>query len=267
MKRTQYLERKSLFWSRMLGLLIAFAIVAVLVFGGVKNLMGDLSAAHEALAASQYELGKTQNELDHTRSDLAAAQQNIQDQSLVLRKSASALEYAGEHIRQLTDHRDHLTRRLSAAANQMARGAQLLAATDNARRAAEAKLEHYLQQPKLSMVMTTERHYQASKRELFAASQVRMMAEGPGGAMFYAGSEVFHEVEKHVAYAERTQVVLTQTGPGDDVLRCLRDGCAMILAAGESAMQMESYAYQSEYVSSEMLLTEGRRGRRPGRRR
>ena len=48
MKSTGRAAVKSVFWSRLLGLLIAFAIVAVLVFGGVKNLMSELAAAHQA---------------------------------------------------------------------------------------------------------------------------------------------------------------------------------------------------------------------------
>ena len=86
MKRTQYLERKSLFWSRLLGLLIAFAIVSVLVFGGAKNLMGELSAVYEALAASQSELAITQYDLATTENDLAATQQELEDQSVVLQQ-------------------------------------------------------------------------------------------------------------------------------------------------------------------------------------
>ena len=35
--------RRSPFWSRLLGLLITFAIIAVLVFGGVKNLTSELA--------------------------------------------------------------------------------------------------------------------------------------------------------------------------------------------------------------------------------
>ena len=37
------IERRSPFWSRLLGLLITFVIIAVLVFGGVKNLTSELS--------------------------------------------------------------------------------------------------------------------------------------------------------------------------------------------------------------------------------
>ena len=69
--------RKSLFWSRLLGLLIAFAIVAVLVAGGVKNLTGELSAAYEALAASQYELGRSQQLLDTARTKWAATESQL----------------------------------------------------------------------------------------------------------------------------------------------------------------------------------------------
>ena len=71
------IERRSPFWSRLLGLLITFVIIAVLVFGGVKNLTSELTAAHDALAASQYELGKTQNALDNARTQLVATENEL----------------------------------------------------------------------------------------------------------------------------------------------------------------------------------------------
>ena len=48
MKIREGTETKSHFWPRLLASLIAFAIVSVLVFGGVKNLMGELSSVYEA---------------------------------------------------------------------------------------------------------------------------------------------------------------------------------------------------------------------------
>ena len=263
MKRTQYLERKSLFWSRLLGLLIAFAIVSVLVFGGAKNLMGELSAVYEALAASQSELAITQYDLATTENDLAATQQELEDQSVVLQQSVKALEYAGGHIKGLTAHREQLKSRLREAARGLAESSQMLKATDNARRTAESKLERYLQQPTLSVVVTTERQYMMSQRERFAASQVRMFVDSDAGTMFYDGQEMLHEVEKHVAYAERTQVVYTQTAPGQDVLECLNDAnkrrrrsgrCGTIVAASAQAVQMQAYSYQSQYSSMQSLL-------------
>ena len=74
MKSTGNGTRRSPFWSRLLGLLITFAIVAVLVFGGVKNLMGELSAAYDAFAASQMELAHTQSELAVAKNELGATQ-------------------------------------------------------------------------------------------------------------------------------------------------------------------------------------------------
>ena len=121
-------------------------------------------------------------------------------------------------------------------------------------RTVEAELERYLQQPKLSVIVTTERQFAMSQRERFAASQVQMFIDSDAGTMFYDGREALHEFEQHMVYAERTQVVVTQTGPGQDVLECLNDGCAMIVAAQSSAMRMETYAYHSQYVGMESLL-------------
>lgn len=267
MKQRQSIERKSLFWSRLLGLMIAVAIVTLLVVGGVKNLMGELSTVYGALSASESELAVAQERLAASRAALTEAQaeldmthQAIESQSRALHLSRRALDAASEQIQGLTAERDDLKRGLGEAVSALVQSDRALAASRD-------QLNRYLQQPKLSVVVTSERQFAMSQRESFAASRVRMFAEGDGGMMYYDGAEAFYESEQHVAYTERTQVVLTQTGPGDDVFRCLQDGCAVILAAQQSAMQMESYAYQSEYVSSEMLLVDGRRGRRPGRRR
>lgn len=279
MKQRQSIERRSLFWSRLLGLMIAVAIVTLLVVGGVKNLMGELSSVYDALAASESELAVTQERLAASRAALTGAQAEldmthraIESQSRALHLSRHALAAASEQIHGLTAERDDLKRGLGEAVSALARSDRALqqkdralAANAQALRSTHAELNRYLQQPKLSVVVTSERQYAMSQRERFAASRVRMFAEGDGGMMYYDGSEAFYESEQHVAYAERTQIILTQTGPGDDVIRCLQDGCAVILAAQQSAMQMESYAYQSAYVSSEMLLIDGRRGRRPGR--
>ncbi len=271
MKRT---NGRSLFWSRLLGLLITFAIVAVLVVGGVKNLTGELSAAYDALAASQYHLGLTQSELAATQNELARAHDEINSQhdklvakAHVLRQTAHILDVARNQINRLTVERDDLKRGLGEAVNALVESEQLRERSELERREAESALRHYRLQPKLSMIVTSERVLKMSERERFAASQVRMFAEGENGVLFYDGQEALHEMEKHLYYAERTQMVLTQTGPGDDVLRCFSQGCAMVLAAQSSAMQMEAYAYQSQYSSAEMLMVDGRRGRRPGWRR
>lgn len=274
MKHRPLVERKSLFWSRILGLLIAFAIVAVLVAGGVKSLTGELSAAYEALAASQYELGRAQQLLDTARtkwaateSELAIASAEVDRMGRRLEASHQQLAAANEENQSLARERDELKRGLRDAVYVISEADRALKARTAALLAVKAELDQIKQQPKLSVVMTTERQFAMSQREFMAASQVMMYAEGDGGMVYYEGAEALREFEQHVAYAERTQIVVTQTGPGDDVLRCLQDGCALVLAAQESAMSMESYAYQSEYMSSEMLLVDGRRGRRPGRRR
>ena len=110
---------------------------------------------------------------------------------------------------------------------------------------------------------------QRAYRERFAMSQARMMVESDAGFMYYEGMAAQHELEQYESYAERTQVVLTTTAPGQDVLRCLDAslGCGQVMAVGVQAAQMEAYSYQSQYVSEEMLVVDGRRGRRPGRRR
>ncbi len=273
MKHRQLVERKSLFWSRLLGLLIAFAIGAVLVFGGVNNLMGELSEVYSALAASQTELAvtqsklgvtqnvlsATQNELAATHNELDASQRNLKVQSYRLQQSAHAIDLASNHIQRLTSEREDLKRGLREVTNELATSNQQLKATDDAKRAAEAELERQLQQPQLSVVVTTERQFEMHQRERSAISQVRMAFDGDAGTMYYEGMAAQHEMEQYVSYSERTQMVLTQTGPGQDVLECLNDRrrkrrCGMILAAQSSAMQRVSYAYQSQYSSMQTLL-------------
>ena len=261
MKLTESVGRRSPFWSRILGLLISFAIVAVLVFGGVKNLMGELSAVHEALSASQSEVAVTQHKLSTAKSELATskhaldiANDRLERRGYVLQSSLHYLEEAKDKIQALTDERDDLKRGLSEAANALGQSDQRFMAADYARRSAENALERYLHQPKLSVIVTTERQFTMSQRERFAASQVRMFMESDAGTMFYDGREALHEIEKHMTYAERTQVVMTQTAPGDDVLACLNEGCAVILGAQYRAARMEAYSYQSQYRASETLL-------------
>ena len=268
MKATGNGTRRSPFWSRLLGLLITFAIVAVLVFGGVKNLMGELSAAYDAFAASQMELAHTQSELAVAKNELGAtqgtlataqyaldiAQDKLEGQTRALRRNGQDLDQANDEIQVLTEERDDLKRGLHEAVSALAESDQTIEATDSALRTVEAELERYLQQPKLSVIVTTERQFAMSQRERFAASQVLMFVDSDAGTMFYDGREALHEFEQHMVYAERTQVVVTQTGPGQDVLECLNDGCAMIVAAQSSAMRMETYAYQSQYVGMESLL-------------
>lgn len=288
MKGTGRSPRRSLFWSRLLGLLIAFAIIAVLGFGGVKNLMGELSAVYESLAASQSELAVTQHQLDQAQTELDATRQNLtaahedlhkMHNQLVakvhlLRQSEHALKVAGNHIRQLYADREDLQRGLSEAASELAHSNQQLQIQRDAVSAARAQLAQWQQQPKLSMVVTTERFMQTSYRERFAASHVQMLIAGDGSGMFYDGKTIQHEIEQSAVYAERTQMVITQTAPGHDVLECLNDSnarCARVIAAQTSSSLYEAYAYQSMYSSSAAMLVmedaDRRRGRRPGRRR
>ena len=273
MKHRQLVERKSLFWSRLLGLLIAFAIVAMMVFGGVNNLMDELSEVYATLAASQSELavtqsklGVTQNDLSATQNELAAtqneldsSQRNLKVQSYRLQQSAHAIDLASNHIQRLASEREDMKRGLREVANELAKSNQQLKTMDNAKRAAEAELERQLQQPKLSMVVTTERHFEMHQRESSAMSHVRMAFDGDAGTMYYEGMAAQHEMEQYTSYSERTQMVLTQTGPGEDVLECLNDRrrmrrCGMILATQSSAMQQVTYAYQSQYSSMQSLL-------------
>jgi len=271
------IERRSPFWSRLLGLLITFVIIAVLVFGGVKNLTSELNAAHEALAASQYELGKTQNALDNTRTQLTATENALASASAEvdrmgrkLEVSQQQLEAAGSKIVILNHAKEQLKQRWGYTLQALAQRNEQLIATDQALRATQAELYRLRNQPQWSVIVTSERQMQTAYRERFAASRVRMYAEGDGGMMFYDGQEALHEVEQYASYAERTQVVLTTTAPGQDVLRCLNDaslGCGAVVAAQAQAVQMQAYSYESQYVSEEMLVVDGRRGRRPGRRR
>ena len=72
------------------------------------------------------------------------------------------------------------------------------------------------------------------------------------------------------SYAERTQVILTTTAPGKDVLRLperREPGLRAVSRRRVQAMEMQAYSYESQFVSEEMLVVDGRRGRRPGRRR
>ena len=264
----------SLFWSRLLALLIAFTIIAVFAFGGAQKLMSELSHAYEALAASHYELGMTQNALDSARMQLTAAENALDGAAgevdrigRLLEHRNAQLEDANQTISALSQANSVLMHRWRHTLGALAERNRQYAAASHALRESESQLARYLQQPKLSMVVTSERVLKMSERSRAAASQVRLFAEGDGGMLYYEGLEAFHEMESHLYYAERTQVVLTQTGPGDDVLRCFSEGCAMVLAAKSSATQMEAYAYQAQYSSAEMLLVDGRRGRRPGWRR
>lgn len=262
------IERRSPFWSRLLAVLITFAIIAVLVFGGVKNVMGELSEAHEALAASQYALGKTQSELVAARSELAETETELAgaivenaNMARALREGHQQLEAANSKIVILNHAKDQLKQRWGYTLQALAQRNEQLVATDRALQATQRELARLRNQPQWSVIVTTERQMQQGYRERFAMSQARMMVEGDAGFMYYEGMAAQHEIEEYFGYAERTQVVLTTTAPGQDVLRCLdeRLGCGQVLAVGVEAMQMEAYSYQSQYVSEEMLLI-GARG-------
>lgn len=278
MKQTGRVGRRSLFWSRLLGTLIAFAIAAVMVFGGVKNLLGELSAVHEDLAASQSELAVAKYELAETQQELASTQSELSTTEEILASKSGALDLAQRQhveknrlIQAMVNEQWDLKRALGEAAGELAQSHRQLRAAENALRETAAELERQLSQPQISVITTSERVYQTSYSERFAASHVRMFAEGDGGMMFYDGQEMLHEVETSTLYAERTQTIVTQTAPGRDVLECLNDGCAMVLAVQYSAAEMQAYAYESQYASMESLVVmedaDRRRGRRPGRRR
>ncbi len=277
MKVNDFPKRRSVFWSRLLGLLIAFAIVIVMVVGGVKNLMTELSAVHEELAASQYELGKTQNALHNSRAQLVAAENELASAAAEVDRMGRKLELsqqqfnaASNKIRALHNERDQIKARWGNSLRALQQRNQQLVLIDKELRETQQELERLQQAPQVSMIVTSERQFKMSERELFAASQTRMAVASDAGLMFYEGQEALHEKEKHVSYAERTQVIITQTLPGHDVLRCLNDaslGCGTIVAAGFEASQMQAYAYESQYSAMETLMVDGRRGRRPGRRR
>ncbi|MCY3781141.1 MAG: hypothetical protein OXG78_12580 [Chloroflexi bacterium] len=261
MKGTGRSTRKSLFWSRLLGLLIAFAIIAVLGFGGVKNLMGELSAVYDALTESQSELAVTQHELASTQAELANAKSDLSTAEEILAGQSSALAQLrhlnadkGRLIEALVNEQWVLKNALGEAARELAHSHQQLQARDSALRAAVAELERQRQQPKLSVVVTTERMLHTHYRERFAASHVQFLASSDEGTLFFDGKTVEHEVEESAVYGERTQVVITQTAPGHDVLDCLNDAsknCARIIEARVSQRQL-AYAYQAQFSGMEM---------------
>ncbi|MDE2750055.1 MAG: hypothetical protein OXI34_13925 [Chloroflexota bacterium] len=277
MKRIGSVERRSPFWSRLLGLLITFAIIAVLVFGGVKNLTSELADAHEALAASQYELGKTRNALDNARTQLVATENalagaaaEVDRMGRKLEVSEHQLEAANNNILVLNHAKDQLRHRWANSMRALAQRNEQYVAVDQALRATQAELARLRNQPQWSVIVTSQRQMQMAERERFAMSQARMYAEGDGGMLYYEGMAAEHEIEKYFSYGERTQVILTTTAPGMDVLTCLNNpslGCGAVVSAGVQAMEMHAYSYESSFVSEEMLLVDGRRGRRPGRRR
>ena len=252
MKGKGVTKGKSVFWSRLLGLLIAFAIIAVMVVGGVKNLMGELSVVHEALAASQREHAVAQNELAQTQAAL-------EDESRALQLSAQQLDSANGKIRALKNERDHVKENWGKSLRVLQQRNQQLVVTDKELRAAQQELERLHQQPQLSMIVTSERQFNLRQRERFAASHTRMAVSSDAGAMFYEGKQALYEKEEVVSYAERTQVIITQTLPGHDVLACLADeskGCAAVISAQVFARQHESYAYHSRYSGMQMRWME-----------
>ena len=261
--------RRSAFWSRLLGFLIAFAIVAVLVFGGVKNLTSELSAAHEALAASQYELGKTRNALDNARTQLVASENALAGAAAEVDRlgrkfevSQQQLEAAGGKIVMLNHAKDQMKQRWGYTLQALAQRNDQLVATDQALRATQAELQRLRNQPQWSVIVTSERQMQQAYRERTAISKARMYIEGDGGALYYEGMAAEHEVEQYAAYAERTQVILTTTAPGQDVLRCLQNaslGCGTVVAAQVRASQMQAWSFESQSLSQEMLVVGGRR--------
>ena len=263
------IERRSPFWSRLLAVLITFAIIAVLVFGGVKNVMGELSEAHDALAASQYALGKSQSELVAARSKLAETETELAgaivenaNMARAMREGHQQLQAANSKIVILNHAKDQLKQRWGYTLQALAQRNEQLVATDRALQAAQRELARLRNQPQWSVVVTSERQMRQGYRERFAMSQARMMVEGDGGFMYYEGMAAQHEIEEYFGYAERTQVVLTTTAPGQDVLRCMNDaslGCGKVLAVRAQAAKMEAYSYQSRYVSEEMLMI-GARG-------
>lgn len=277
MKGNEIPKKKSVFWSRLLGLLIAFAIVAVMVVGGVKNLMAELSAVHEALSDSQRDLALTQHALDNTRAQLSSAANalnragaEVDRMGRKLEVSQRHLHAAGNEIAALSHENDHLKQRWAYTLQALAQRNEQLVRADQALRKAQTELADLRSQPQVSVVVTTERQMRQGYRESFAASRVQMFVESDAGMMFYDGREAHHEVEKYMDYSERTQVVVTTTAPGKDALRCLADaslGCATIIAASAQGAQMQAYSYQAQYSAMETLLVDGRRGRRPGRRR
>ena len=261
MKQERRVRGRSLFWSRLLGCLIAFAIIAVLGFGGVKNLMGELSAVYDALAESKSELAVTQHELASTQAELANANRDLSQAGQALVSQSNSLKKLrhlnadkGRLIDALVHEQWMLKNAMGEAARELANSQQQLQARDIALREAVAELERQRQQPKLSVVVTTERMLQTHYSERFAASHVQYLAKGDGGKVFFDGKTVEHEVEKSAVYGERTQVVITQTAPGHDVLDCLSDaskGCARIIEARVSQHQL-AYAYQAQFSGMEM---------------
>ncbi len=262
----------STFWSRLLGLMIVFAIIAVMVVGGVKNLMAELSTVHDALSATRQELALTKHHLAATQNQLADTQTALENETLALQQNERKLEYAGELVAALHNNLKleqnrygQLAERWKLTLRALEQRNDALIATDKRLRQTEAALEQMRQQPTLSMIVTSERQLQLSHRERFAASSARMYAEGANGRLYYEGARMQHEVEKQAAYAERTQVILTQIAPGHDALKCLADeslGCATVVAARSMTAAGRSYSYQAQFSEMEMLLADGRRGRR-----
>ncbi len=261
--------RRSPFWSRLLGLLIAFAIIAVLVFGGVKNLTSELSAAHEALAASQYELGRTRNALDNARVQLVASGNALERAAAEvdrigrkLEASEQQLDAAGGKIVMLSHAKDQMKQRWGHTLQALSQRNKQLVATDQALRATQAELQRLRNQPQWSVIVTSERQMQQAYRERTAISKARMFMEGDGGALYFEGMATEHEVERYASYAERTQVILTTTAPGQDVLRCLQNaslGCGTVVAAQTKAARMQAWSYEAQSLSQEKLLVVGRR--------
>ena len=250
MKVNDFPRRRSVFWSRLLGLLIAFAIILVMLVGGVKNLMGELSAVHEALMATQIELVTAEHELAQTQAAL-------EEESRALQIREQQLKAAGNTVLALTNERNQLKHRWGNTLRALHQRNHQVVAADQKLRETQRELQRLKDAPQVSMIVTSERQLHMSQREFFAMSHARMMFQSDAGTVYYEGMEAMHEIEKHVSYAERTQVVITQTLPGHDVLECLADPskqCGAIVATQFRARQLEYHAYQSQYRSAQLLL-------------
>jgi len=263
--------RNSLFWSRLLGLLIAFAIVAVMVFGGVQQLMDELSAVYHTLAVKQVELHMArtalsqadaalqakQNELATSQQELALTQDIARKQARVLQHNAHALQAADAQTRQLIVQRDDLRRANHEASNALADSEQKRHAQSLALQRAETELKQLQQQPKLSIIVSTERVMKRQSRERLAASHTKFMSAGDHGSVVFEQKQVEHSREESALYAERTRIVITQTSPGnsDHLLECYHnDNCGQIIAARSSESQL-AYSYQSRFRAMQRELT------------
>ena len=113
-------ERQPQFWTKLIGITVAVAIIMILVFSGVQNVVYQIAEMHLELDTAKSELDEAQRQLNEKSSELGEVSSQLAESNRELGEKSSALDTTQSELAAKSSELTETRTKLAQAQSQLA---------------------------------------------------------------------------------------------------------------------------------------------------